>query len=235
MGPVRAILAEIGAVLAPADFDPQTATRGFRIGVSDYASAAALPGVVRSLRALAPNVTLEAQPFGEQSLARLESGELDCSFSGGGPLGDPFRSRTLFRDPLVGLVCASHPLAEAARRGAIGLDDYLAFPHAVAVTVGIIAPSAVDLALMARGRTRRIALTVPHFSVNFAILTGADLVMSAPSRVAREAERLGLVRFDLPIDVATAPYALIWHRRADADAANAWLHETIFSSCVERI
>jgi DNA-binding transcriptional LysR family regulator len=232
--PVRAILAEVSAALAPADFDPQTARRTFHIGVSDYSSAAALPSVMRTLRAIAPNVAIEAQTFGEQSFARLESGELDCSFWGGGPLGDPFRSRALFRDPFVGLVCARHPLAKAAQRGAIGLDAFLAYPHVV-VTVGAIASNAVDLALAARGRARRIALTAPHFSVNFAILPGTDLVMAAPSRLARQAERLGLVRFKLPIDVGVAPYALIWHRRADTDVANAWMRETIVSSCAEPV
>lgn len=222
IGPVAEILGKIGVVLEPTKFDPATSARVFRIGVSDYSTSAALPEAIRAARAAAPGVTLEAKPFGEHSLAQLESGELDCSFWGGGPLKEPFRSQPLFRDRPVGLISASHPLAGAARRGAVTLEQYLSYPH-VHVTIGNIVANPIDRALAEMGRTRRVAVTTPGYSVNFALAAGTDLIMSPPARLARDAKRLGFVAFDLPIAVTDNAYALIWHRRADADPANAWL------------
>jgi DNA-binding transcriptional LysR family regulator len=228
IGPVAEILLQIGAVLGPSEFDPKTATRTFRIGASDYSTTAVLPDVIRALRVVAPGVMLEAEAFGEQSVARLEIGELDCSFWGGGPLKEPFHSQLLFRDRPVGLVCGSHPLAKRARRGAVSLEDYLRYPHAQ-IKVGQIAANPIDTALAAMGRARRVALMTPGYSANFALIVGSDLILSPPARLAREAERLGLVAFELPISVPYNPYALIWHRRADADPANIWLRRLIAS------
>jgi DNA-binding transcriptional LysR family regulator len=234
IGPVAEILQRVGAVLGPSQFDPKTATRLFRIGSSDYSTSVVLPEVIRALRIAAPGVTLEAEAFGEQTLARLEIGELDCSFWGGGPLKEPFHSQYLFRDRPVGLVCGSHPLAKSARRGAVDLEDYLSYPHAQ-ITVGHIAANPIDTALAALGRTRRIAVMIPGYSANFALLAGSDLILSPPARLAREAERLGLVAFELPISVPYNPYALIWRRGADADPANLWLRRLIVSQHSENV
>jgi DNA-binding transcriptional LysR family regulator len=228
IGSVAEILAEIGSLFSPREFDPATTTRVFRIGVSDYSTGAVLPELIRALRAAAPGVTLEAQPFGEHSLAQLETGGLDCSFWGGGPVKEPFRSHPLFRDRPVGLICGRHPLAKRANRGAVTLKDYLSYPH-VLVTVGHITANPIDTALAAMGRTRRVAIATPGYSVNFALIVGTDLIMSPPARLAREAERLGLVTFELPVPVRHNAYALIWHRRTDADPANKWLRELIVS------
>jgi DNA-binding transcriptional LysR family regulator len=232
IGPIADILAKVGAVLAPVAFDPATATRVFRIGVSDYAVSAALPDVVRALRSDAPGVTLEARPFGEHSLGDLETGELDCSFWGGGPLNEPFRARPLFSDRRVGLVCASHPLASIAKRRPVSIEEYLAYPHAQ-VTIGHIATDPIDAALAKIGRARRVAITTPGYAVNFAILVKSDLILSPPARLAREAGRLGFVAFNLPVSVHHNAYALIWHRRTDADRANEWLRDLIIARRVE--
>jgi DNA-binding transcriptional LysR family regulator len=177
-------------------------------------------------------VTLHALPFGSESLARLEAGELDCSFWGGGPMPEPFRSRELFRDHPLGLVCATHPLAKTAKRRAPDLDEFLAYPH-VKTTIENVATDPVDLALAAVGRARRIAVTTPSHSANFALMARTDSIMCPAARLTQEAARLGFVIFELPIQVAFNAYALLWHQRSETGPANQWLRELIATELTE--
>jgi DNA-binding transcriptional LysR family regulator len=56
------------------------------------------------------------------------------------------------------------------------------------------------------------------------MLMTTDLVGRASRRLhAPIIERLGLVSFDLPVDVPPVPLAMAWHRRYETDAAHAWL------------
>lgn len=222
VGPVHEMLGAVGGILASGTFDPATSTRSFRVSASDYSMMTVVPGMVRALRAQAPEATLDVVPAGERTLAELEAGDLDCAFWGARPPDAPYLSRELFRERFIGILCARHPLAIKAGQGAITLDDYLAFPH-IMVTFRDPRLSPVDAKLGEIGRSRRIAVITPNFASNVWSLSGTDLIMSLPSRLAATATGPHLVMFDLPLDVPDYPYSVVWHPRTDADAANLWL------------
>ena len=225
---VRKILEDVGMVLAPATFDPLTATRIIRVGASDYAMISVLPALVRVARERAPNVRLEIQSMGETTLSRLGTGELDLAFIGAKPPGGPLKSQELFRERFIGLLCARHPLAIKAGQNAVTLEDYLAFPH-VMVSFRDPRQSPIDVRLAELGKTRTIALTTPNFASNVASIKDTDLIMSLPSRLATNTSRGDLIQFDLPLDVPDYPYSLVWHTRSDQDLAMIWLRDTVVS------
>ena len=77
--PVREALAALRRVAAPAEaFDPSSATRRFRICMTDASHITLLPRLLAHVRAMAPGVRLEAARIDEQTGQALQSGRLQC-------------------------------------------------------------------------------------------------------------------------------------------------------------
>ncbi|MFN0193713.1 MAG: LysR family transcriptional regulator [Aestuariivirga sp.] len=220
--PVRTLLRNARDVLNPAAFEPESSTRRFKVGASDYAMLTTIPHLVRRVRSGAPNTVIEVIAIGEHVLSQLEGGALDIAFFGAAPPAAPFLSHKLFEEHFVGLMCARHRLALRAGQGQLTLEDYLTCPQAL-VTFRDPRRSPIDAALMHMNRSRQIALVTPNFASNVAALPGTNLIMSIPSRLADSLGHLDLVRFDLPLTVPPYPYSLLWHRRTDRDPACSWL------------
>jgi len=224
--PVRAILDAIGTVLDGEVFSPFKDQRTFRVAASDYTVLTLLPGLMSTLRRLAPRMALDITPVGPDTLDDLESGALDFTFWGLSPPKSPFEAKLLFHDRFIGFISRRHPLAGAISEGRLGIDDYLSCPHAVA-RFRASDGSPIDAALAADGRARTIAFASPSFMSNIASVAGTDLVTTLPARLVPLALSHDLVPFELPIAVAPFPYHLIWHRRLDADPACIWLRGII--------
>lgn len=228
IGPAGDLLGSARSLLEPAHFEPAASTRRFKVGASDYGMLTTVPGLVRSVRTKAPKVSMEVIAIGEQVLAQLEAGDLDIAFYGGKPPTAPFLSLELFREHFVGIICALHPLAIKTGQGALSLDDYLEYPHAM-VTFRDPQLSPIDAALALVARSRHIAFVTPNFASNVASLPGTDLIMSIPARLADNAVRPDLVQFDLPLIVPDYAYSVIWHRRMVGDPAFVWLMQQVVS------
>ncbi len=223
---VREIVEGARRALVPSNFDPATSTQSFRIAASDYAMMTVLPPLVRALRQQAPLATLDIRPIGEASLAQLAAGDLDIGFQGGSAPPPPILSQELFRERFIGLICARHALAVRAGQGKLTLDDYLCFPH-VMVSFRDPRQSPIDAVLSRLGKSRRIAVATPNFASNVASLRGTDLIMSLPARLAGSHQQ-DLVQFELPVDVPSYPYSVIWHQRSNSDPAMNWLRGLAF-------
>ena len=89
----------------------------------------------------------------------------------------------------------------------------------------------VDEALARHGFTRRIALTVNHFTVVPAIIAERDRITTMPKRIAELCAPLYGLKLR-PSPVATpANYAhiqLLWHKRLGQHAAYNWFRELLF-------
>ncbi len=223
---VRAILASVTRLVDGDRFVAGSTARTFHIACSDYAMMTLVPPIVACLRRRAAFATLKVSQIDAASPARMETGDVDLGFYALTRPPGAFRERELFRETMTGLVCARHPLASRFPGGKPGLEDYLAFPHAV-VTLPGPAKSPVDVALEEIGRSRRIGMITPNFAANIAALGGSDLVMSLPSRLARAQPRRATRNFQLPIEVPSYPYLMVWHERVDADPALIWLRKQI--------
>lgn len=222
--PVHSIVEAARGVMQLGTFDPSTSQRVFRVGGTDYSMMVIVPALVHLMRSEAPQSTLELVPVEPKTLASLETGDLDCTFWGATPPEAPFLCRPLFQEHFVGLVGCRHPLSKKARRGTLTLDDYLAYPHAV-TQFRISVPSPIDAALARLGRSRTIGFASPNFASNVASLRKTDMILTIPSRLASHLVDQKMLQFDLPIEIPSFSYSLVWHRRTDADPACNWLRE----------
>jgi DNA-binding transcriptional LysR family regulator len=84
----------------------------------------------------------------------------------------------------------------------------------------------MDEHLDALGSTRRVALSVQHFTLVPELLAHTDYVSTLPPRfAARHRDRLDV--FNLPFEARGVTAFAAWHPRNHADPALVWLRETL--------
>jgi DNA-binding transcriptional LysR family regulator len=229
--PVRAILKDVEQVIRPpAEFDPATSRRRFVIHATDYIEVLLLPPLMERIGAQAPGVDIHfKRTNADFPTGALENGEMDVVLGFEAVLKPPgqFRCEKLFDDRMVCAVREDH--REVGDR--LTLDEYLALPHMLISRTGI-ATGLIDDWLAERGRERRIALVVSHFLSAPLILSGTNLVLSFPRRIAEQFARLARLR-TVPVPIELPPYNLVmvWHPLNDKEPAHAWLRRQILDVC----
>lgn len=232
-GPIAEILARVRSVLSTAKpFDPTTSNRHFTIGAPDGVSAVVLGALLEDLMHSAPGIDIgirqllpipaEQDPERAWQLAfsELETRALDVAIVPSPSVPARFVDRVLYDEDFVIAMRAGHPLAADPT-----LERYCRAQHLV---VGSNTQGFVDEALAKRGRSRRIALTIPNFSFALAVVSDTDLVAALPRRfVATQASRLGVVFREAPLPLRRFRVRAVVPKAAMLDAGLAWLFETI--------
>lgn len=206
-------------------FDPAASTREFRIFMTDASHITLLPRLYAHVRALAPQVRLEAATMDARLVPALQSGEADLALglvrtleTG---LEAGFYQQTLFEQDWICLSNARHPRIGVHGEG-FTLDDYLAESH-----VGIVSGTGyqlLDATLKALGAERRVMLELPGFLGLAAILSNSDLVATLPRHIGRTlAESAGLRQLPCPMQIPSFSVKQYWHARYHHDVANQWL------------
>jgi DNA-binding transcriptional LysR family regulator len=222
-GPVARLLDDARRIVAPAGFDPATATGRITIAAHDHLSLVVLAGLVARFERHAPALSLHiAQPVGD-NVRLVEQGMADLALGMFEAAPGSLHRRGLYTDDFVCVVRSGHPCVAQG----LGLERYLALRH-VAVTISGVGESTVDAALSARGLTRRVALRVPHFLAGAMLVADSDMILTLPGRLARRlADKLPLALLDLPLAVAPLAPAMIWHERFHGDPAHAWVRQQL--------
>ena len=203
-------------------FDPAGATREFRIFMTDASHITLLPRLFAHVRALAPNVRLEAATMDARLVPSMQSGEADLALGLVRPLETGleagFYQQTLFEQDWICLCNARHPRIGAT----FTLDDYLAEAH-----IGIVSGTGyqlLDAAIKNLRVERRVLLELPGFLGLAAILSNSDLVATLPRHIGRTlAESAGLRQLACPLGIASFSVKQYWHARYHHDVANQWL------------
>lgn len=223
--PLRAALQQLEASVAGEEpFDPATDERRFVMVGADLFEFAALPAVLEFLAVEAPHVALAVAPRPprlEDIFEAMERGEVHYAFGPSFPSRAGVRQFKLSEESLVVLGRPKHP----AFRGGLTLDKYLAAEH-ILISPGGQPGGIVDAALARRGRSRRVAVQVAHFTPAPYLASRSDLLLTAPETLAREAARhWRLSRRPVPLDLPRLPNLMAWHERFDRDPGHRWFRE----------
>ncbi|MFI5393976.1 MAG: LysR family transcriptional regulator [Candidatus Binatia bacterium] len=230
--PIRHALEEIRNALDRAPkFDPAHATRTFTLATVDYGAILLLPQVLAAVRTLAPGVALRVRWLGPVSGVLqggpLESGDVDVllvPFPGPPALQPGFHTGTLLEDRLVSVVRVGHP--DVRRR--LTLDRFVALDHVLVDPMGQLGSTMVDAALAARGRARRIMVTVPDFWTAAQLVARTNLAAMLTERVAGVLDTFAPLRvFRPPLDLPRIAFSMVWHERTHHDPALVWLRGEI--------
>jgi DNA-binding transcriptional LysR family regulator len=223
---VHRILNDLSAVLrGDAAFDPATARRTFHIGTSDYVELVFLPKLIERLQQDAPNIDVWVHTLTDHGDEALAAGAIDMVMAPPRGAARPAGSyeKMLFDDSFSCIMRKHHPLAKSR----MTLPRFCDAAHLLVAPRGT--PGGfVDSALGALGRSRRVALAVPHFLVVPYLIASSDLIATLADRLATTfAATLGIVRMQPPLALPRLPIALAWHEREHNDPPHRWLREQI--------
>jgi DNA-binding transcriptional LysR family regulator len=219
IGPVREALEALQRLSTrDAPFDPGSAERSFRIGMTDASHITLLPPLLAHVRALAPRVKLVAARIDERTAEALQSGEADLALGYTPWLEAGFYQQALYAQDWVCLANARHPKI----RKTLTRRVYEAVGH-----VGITGGTGGELLANALKRARierEVMLELPGFLGLGAIVASTDLIATLPRQIGEAlAASAGLAVHASPIAIAPFTVQQHWHARAHHDGANRWL------------
>lgn len=222
-----------GLLQTGSGFSPATCCRPVRIFAANCFGAFFLPLIVERLRRAAPHMPLElTPPLADTALHRmLETGELDMVI-GNWPSPPPdLRTSALLEDDIACVVGPHHPLASAQR---IGLDDYLRYDHLSPTPASRAVLSPIDGRLAQLRLSRRIAVTVPEYSLAPNLLAHSDLVFTTGRTFAEHlASHMPLALLDAPPELGRMQLYLLWHERSHHSALGRWLRTQVREAAEE--
>lgn len=215
-------LADLDAALEGDRFDPAVDRRTFSIMANDNAAAIAGLPLIEAVRlASGAGIRCALHQFAPSRLGELESGTLDLALGSPGQFRDvpALKSRTIVRDRFVSVV-------RAGTRPPTDLNGFCARDHVLVSGEGGGFDGTVDRALAARGRSRRVMVSVQNYLLAIEAVATSDLVATLPRALFTERQRPVAV-FVPP--VALPPFTLVaaWHPRIDQDPAHQWLRRQL--------
>jgi DNA-binding transcriptional LysR family regulator len=239
--PIADALARVRGIVATArPFDPARSTRRFTIGGADGSSAVFLPRLLAALQAGAPFVNISVRQLlptqagrttvraFEPALAEIEARAMDIGVFPYDEIPPRFVTQVLYEEDFVIAMRARHVLAADC-----SLHRYCEAPHMLVSATGD-PEGFIDQALAAQGRARRVALTVPNFSMALALIAESDAVCALPRRFAAlHARRFGMVIREAPLRLPRFRMCAVASRAALRDAGVAWLFELLRESVQE--
>jgi DNA-binding transcriptional LysR family regulator len=230
---VRAALGALQHALSPAQFDPARDPATFRLAMADATAALLCPlllGKIESTQALAnlrvlPLVTRDPRKLVEADEIDLAVGFFPEAVTAIVAEGaeSKLRHARLYTTRYMCVMRRKHPLADQP----LTLEAYCAAHHLL-VSFSGKPHGYVDQALAARGRQRRIVLTVNQFFTAGRVVTHSDLLTVLPeSFVEATGYRDELVTRELPIELGPVHVEMLWHLRHDREPAHLWLRQVV--------
>jgi DNA-binding transcriptional LysR family regulator len=224
---VGSLVQEAQAVLRPAEIlDLRTVERSFTFRTSDGFVENFGPRLLARISAEAPGIRLNFLQKPDKESASLRAGKIDLETAVVEPsMGPELRTQALFRDRLIGVISASHPLAGQP----ITAKDYAAARHVVVSRSGLD-EDAVDRPYLPEGLARQVSSAVSGFATALALARTSDLVATVPE-LHTAALREGMFSFPLPVRTLGFSVSMVWHPRLDADPVHRWIRACVREVC----
>jgi DNA-binding transcriptional LysR family regulator len=230
--PLREALAQIQGVVASAQsFDPVRAGQTFRIVASDAIHSATSTLLAARLGTLAPGCRIALLSHdGVRTQEQMAAGEIDLWLGSRPSMPPNLRARVLYEEHFLCVMRRGHPLAGRP----LDLDRFCELEHVLVSPGGGGFHGIVDDTLAARGRSRRVTVSLNSFLLVPAVVAASELVATVPARLARAwAQQLEVLA--PPCEVVSFTVMMGWHGRAHADPAQRWLREQLVEVLTEGV
>jgi DNA-binding transcriptional LysR family regulator len=228
MPQVAAVLESVRLVASPrGPFDPGRLQTVFSVAATDHAILTVIAPALARIQAAAPGVVLKLRPADmESALRMLDTGDLDIVLGSGSFAQIPQRldCQLVHKERFVGIARQGHPaLVKRGKKLHMELDDFARLPHILVSPRGD-ARGAVDNALEALGRARKVMATCPSFlAVPFMVGASQSIAVIAERVALQMQETAQLSLFELPLALPSWEVFVIRARGRTNEPAVQWI------------
>ncbi|MCW8884312.1 MAG: LysR family transcriptional regulator [Motiliproteus sp.] len=232
---VRDALSRLEKALQPqTEFDAITSDRVFRIMASDYAESTLIPQLLKEMREIAPNATLDIMTPSDVSFLDVEQGKVDMVINRFDSIPQSFHQKDVWMDSFSCLVSVNNPIIDD-----FNLDTYLESNHVWVsktgwgVGVGIDPDDVqrlgwVDEALDRIGKKRRIRVFTRHYQAAMLLAERKDLVVTIPTRAANLlVNNPNIVIKAPPFDIPPIKLKMAWSPLLQHNPGHQWFRRLI--------
>jgi DNA-binding transcriptional LysR family regulator len=219
---VQSLIPRLEAMVQGEQFVPSQSRERFRLAMTDHASMVILPALMNQIRAIAPNVRVEASAWNYRCYEEVAAGRLDVALSA--EAAPPFLETEVM--PNFDFVCLVGS-AQRVRCRRLTLTQYLQLPHVV-IDTWDGQQTLVDRPLAQLGVKRPVALSMPFFVPAVFAIAHTDLILTVPRQLAVITAAVAGVRMiEAPREIAAFPYFMTWHPRVAIEAAHVWFRQLL--------
>ncbi|HEY3540189.1 MAG TPA: LysR family transcriptional regulator [Trinickia sp.] len=214
----------------PPVFDPASAQRVFRIGLSDSLEVLMTPEIMDRLTAIAPGVKLIARPTDStRAAAMLDEGEIELAVGVFPESVQWQRRRRLFQWRFVSVY---NPRLVKTRSKRLSMEEFLRHRHVLtSFSAGL--HGFIDERLELAGLKRDVVFSSANFATSPFIVRRTPAIATVPDFIGRVwRDALDLAMSPLPFDVPGYEVSLMWSAARDQDPGLAWLAE-VFAHAFE--
>lgn len=222
---IRNLLTQLQGLAEPDEYLPQNDDQTLSIGVNSLVLFPSFVELYRSVKKIAPAVTIRIVEFGSRSMVTplLERNEIDLAIS----IANVNYSASLSFQRVLSskLVCY---FDDDERETLKTVSDYLEADHAVA-DFGKPNLSLVRMALEGAALKRTIKLYAPNVQALGELIKGTTLICTMP-KILRNTVFANLSICPCPIDLPSAEMDMVWHKRNENSKRNQWIRDLALKS-----
>lgn len=232
---IRKILLELEEALqGEEEFNEESSARVYRIMASDYAASTLIPGLLKKLNSIAPNITLDIMTPSDVTFHDVEAGKIDMAINRFDELPQSFHQKAIWRDSFSCLLSANNPLVKN-----FDLNSYLSAKHVwvsktgFGVGVGMDPQDVqklgwVDEALARLDKKRDIKVFTRNYHVAMQLALEDSLIATLPSKAAllhKNDSNFTIVK--PPFEIPEIELKMIWSPLLHHDASHIWFRHLV--------
>lgn len=209
------------SVNEPDTFDPATSNRSFKLSLGDISESRVLPFIMKEIYESAPNISLGSYAYKRtDQVHALSTNNLDFVVDPVIPNSNEINSSKVFEDDFVAIHRDGHNISKIKN---ITIEDIVKEKH-LHVSRRKMGVHLIDMELDKIGLKRNVALRCQHFLIAPPIIKSTDLILMATRSFAK---RNNLSFVEIPIEIPSMEYFLIWHKSDEGDGGHIWMKDLI--------
>ena len=209
------------SVNEPDTFNPATSKRNFKLSLGDISESRVLPFIMKEIYENAPNISLGSYAYKRtDQVHALATNNLDFVVDPIIPNANEINSSKVFEDDFVAIHRDGHNISKKKN---IKIEDIINEKH-LHVSRRKMGVHMIDMELEKIGLKRNVALRCQHFLIAPSIIKSTDLILMATRSFAK---RNNLSFVEIPIEIPSMEYFLIWHKNDEGDGGHIWMKDLI--------
>ena len=209
------------SVNEPDTFEPRSSERNFKLSLGDVSEGRVLPFIMKEIYKDAPNISVGSFAYARSDQVHaLSTNNLDFVVDPIIPATDEVSSTKVFEDDFVVMHREDHDISKLKN---VTIENILDLKH-LHVSGRKRGLHLIDVELEKIGFKRNVSLRCQHFLIAPSIINSTDLVLMGTRSFAK---RNNLAFVEIPIEIPSMEYFLIWHKSDEGDGGHIWMKDLI--------